>query len=99
MLLHLASTGEGDWGLYLVQRRHARHVDPVQVYLHARPPQHVHDGVPVALADVVLEHDLVREPHAPLAGVQPREHARPPRHRAADTGLTADTWHVAREGW
>ena len=85
MLLHLASTGDGDWGLYLVERRHARHVDPVQVYLHARPPQHVHDRVPVALADVVLEHDLVREPHAPLAGVQPREHARPPRHRAADS--------------
>ena len=63
----------GDWRLYLVERRHARHVDPVQVYLHARPPQHVHDRVPVALLDMILEHHLVRESNSSLARVEPGE--------------------------
>ena len=68
----------GDWGLYLVERRHARHVDPVQVYLHARPPQHVHDRVPVTLLDVILKHHLIREPHSPLTGIEPRKDTGPP---------------------
>ena len=58
--------------------RHPRHVDPVQVYLDAGSPQHVHDRVPVTLLDVILKHHLVREPHSPLAGIEPRKDTGPP---------------------
>ena len=54
---------------HLMERRHPRHVDPVQVDLDTCPPQHVHDRVAVALLDVILEHHLVRESHSSLARV------------------------------
>ena len=55
----------------LVQGCHPGHVDPVQVNVHAGSPQHVHDGVPVALLDVILEDHLVRESDSSLARVEP----------------------------
>ena len=61
-----------------MEGRHPGHVDPVEVDLDAGAPQHVHDRVPVTLLDVILEHNLVREPHSPLARVEPREHTGPP---------------------
>ena len=57
----------------LVQGRHPGHVDPVQVNVHAGPPQHVHDRVPIALLDMILEHHLVRESDSSLARVEPGE--------------------------
>ena len=70
----IGNEGAGREGaVHLVDGRHARHVDPVDVDVHADPPQHPDDGLPVALLDALVEHDLVREPHAPLAGVRARE--------------------------
>ena len=57
----------------LVQGCHPGHVDPVQINVHAGSPQHVHDGVPIALLDVILEHHLVRESDSSLARVEPGE--------------------------
>ena len=76
-----STTAGTDWrkavrersGTDLVQRRHPGHVDPVQVNVHAGPPQHVHDGVAIALLDVILEHHLVRESDSSLARVEPGE--------------------------
>ena len=61
----------------LVKCCHACHVDPVEIDVYTGPPQHVHDGVSIALLDVVLEDDLVREPDPPLAGVEPGEDTGP----------------------
>ena len=58
----------------LVERCHPRHVDPVQVNVHAGSPQHVHDGVSVTLTNVILKHDLVWKADSSLARVEPREH-------------------------
>ena len=83
---------------HLVQRRHAGHVDPVQVYLHAGAPQHVHDRVPVTLLDVVLEHNLVGEPDSPLARVESGEHTGPPWHDDTWSLETRDTCSVCITG-
>ena len=61
-----------------MEGRHPRHVNPVQVDLDAGSPEHVHDCVPVTLLDVILEDHLVREPHSPLAGIEPRKHTGSP---------------------
>ena len=77
----IGNEGAGREGaVHLVDGRHARHVDPVDVDVHADPPQHPDDSLPVALLDALVEHDLVREPHAPLAGVRAREETGAPRH-------------------
>ena len=56
-----------------MQGRHPRHVDPIDVYMETGPAQHDHDRLPVRLLDRLLEHDLVRKPHSPQAGVLPGE--------------------------
>ena len=76
----ISGGGGREGAVHLVDGRHARHVDPVDVDVHADPPQHPDDGLPVALLDALVEHDLVREPHAPLAGVRAREETGAPRH-------------------
>ena len=68
-----------------MQGRHARHVDPVHVYVETCPAQHHHDRLPVRLLDRLLEHDLVRKPHSPEAGVLPGEERSSPGHGDTST--------------
>ena len=73
---------EGYWnvqtgGSYLVKCCHACHVDPVEINVYTGSPEHVHDGVSIALLDMILENDLVGEPHSSLARIEPGEHTGP----------------------
>ena len=55
-------------------------IDPVDVDVHAGPPEHLDDGVRVLLLDLVLEDDLVREADPTLPRVLASEHARATTH-------------------
>ena len=54
-----------------MQGCHACHVDPVEINVYTGSPEHVHDGVSIALLDVILEDHLVRESDSSLARVEP----------------------------
>ena len=60
-----------------MQGCHACHVDPVEINVYTGSPEHVHDGVSIALLDMILENDLVGEPHSSLARIEPGEHTGP----------------------
>ena len=63
----IGNEGAGREGaVHLVDGRHARHVDPVDVDVHADPPQHPDDRLPVALLDALVEDNLIRKPHPSL---------------------------------
>ena len=62
---------------HLVESSHACHVDPVEINVYTGSPEHVHDGVSIALLDMILENDLVGEPHSSLARIEPGEHTGP----------------------
>ena len=64
----IGNEGAGREGaVHLVDGGHARHVDPVDVDVHADPPQHPNDRLPVAFLDALVEHNLVRKSHSSLA--------------------------------
>ena len=59
----IGNEGAGREGaVHLVDGGHARHVDPVDVDVHADPPKHPYHSITVALFDAFMEHNFIWKP-------------------------------------
>ena len=84
---------------YLVKSCHPSHVDPVHVYLHADPPEHVDDHLPISLLDALIKNNLVRESHSSLSWVLSCKKTCSSRHFHLEPCRVLRPHYILRQRW